>query len=855
VTALPGQFARVNALPGQLALAARLARRELRGGLRGFRIFLACLTLGVFAIAAVGSISAAVIAGLERDARIILGGDVTVRLLHRPATPEQLDWLTRHAAAMSQSVEMRAMARAVDGARRTLVELKAVDDLYPLYGTLDLEPAVPRAALFARRGGVPGAAVERSLAIRLDLKLGDRILIGDGTFELRAVIAHEPDRGVGGIDFGPRVMIGLDGLADTALVQPGSLVEYHYRLRLPPGVAARGVTTALRRDLPDVGWRIRDFRQATPGVDRFVNRITLFLTLVGLTALLVGGVGVGNAVRSYLDSKTATIATLKCVGAPGALVFRIYLMLVLALGGFGVAIGLTLGALAPLVAGRALGALLPVPIALGFYPVPLVSAGLFGGLTALAFSLWPLARAREIPAASLFRDVVAPARRRPRPVYLAAIAVAILLLAGLAVWSAPDRTLAAWFVVGAAASFAAFRLLALGLVRLARAAGRPHNPRLRLALGNLQRPGAPTASVVLSLGLGLSVLVIVALIEGNLSREVEERLPARAPSFFFIDIQPDQLAAFETLVKQQPGVTGVQEVPMLRGRITRLNGVPVERAAVQPDSRWALDSDRGLTYAGMPPAGTRIVAGSWWPADYTGPPLVSFDAGLAAGMGLKVGDSLTINLLGREVDARIANLREIDWSSLGLNFAMIFAPGLLEAAPHTHLAIAYASEAAEEPLLRAVTDRFTNVSAIRVKDALDAINAILQAIAVAARITASVTLAAGTLVLAGAMVAEHQRRVYDAVVLKVLGATRRDLVGAFLLEYGLLGLATAAIASVIGSVAAWLVVTRIMHAEWVFLPLTVAAVAALCGTITIGFGLVGTWRALGQKAAPLLRNA
>jgi putative ABC transport system permease protein len=349
--------------------------------------------------------------------------------------------------------------------------------------------------------------------------------------------------------------------------------------------------------------------------------------------------------------------------------------------------------------------------------------------------------------------------------------------------------------------------------------------------------------------------VIVALIEGNLSRQVEERLPARAPSFFFLDIQPDQLAAFEQLATTFPGVASVQEVPMLRGRLMRLNGQPVERATVAPEARWALDSDRGLTYAATPPANTRIVAGSWWPPDYAGPPLVSFDAGLAKGMGLTVGDSVTINLLGRSVDARIANLREIDWSSLGLNFTMIFAPGLLEAAPHTHLAVAYADPAAEEPLLRAVTDRFTNVSAIRVKDALAAIDAILQAIAVAARVTASVTLVAGILVLAGAMVAGHQRRVYDAVVLKVLGATRRDLVGAYLIEYGLLGLATAAIAAVLGTIGAWLVVTRIMHAEWVFLPITVAVVIALCAAITIAFGLVGTWRALGQKAAPLLRNA
>ena len=835
-------------------LALRLARRELRGGIKGFRIFLACLTLGVFAIAAVGAISASVVAGLERDARVILGGDVTMRRLYRPASAEQLDWLARR-ATLSRSVEMRAMARALDGARRTLVELKAVDDRYPLYGGLELAPALSHETLFGRHDGVPGAAVEQSLAVRLDLKLGDRIKVGDGTFELRAMIAREPDRGIGGLDFGPRVMIALDALSDTGLIQPGSLVEYHYRMRLPPGVAAAGFIEALRRETADDGWRIRSFRQATPGIDRFVQRISMFLTLVGLTALLVGGVGVGNAVRSYLDSKTATVATLKSLGAPGALVFRVYLLLVLALAAVGIAIGLALGALAPPVAERALGGLLPVPIALGFYPRPLIGAGLFGVLTALVFSLWPLARAREVQAASLFRDVVAPVRRLPRPGYLVAIAAGIAALGALAVWSAPDRVLAAWFVVGAAASFLAFRLLALGLMRLARALGRPRNPRLRLALGNLHRPGAPTSSVVLSLGLGLTVLVIVALIEGNLSRQVEERLPARAPSFFFIDIQPDQLAGFEQLVTRFPGVSSTKVVPMVRGRITRINDVPVEHAKVAPESRWALDSDRGLTFSATPPEGARIVTGAWWPADYAGPPLVSFDAGLAAGFGITVGDTLTVNLLGREVTARIANLREIDWSSLGLNFAMVFAPGFLEAAPHTDLAVVYAEPDAEEPLLRAVTDRFTNVSAIRVKDALAAIDAILQAIAVAARVTASITLVAGTLVLAGAMVAGHHRRVYDAVVLKVLGATRRDLVGAFLLEYGLLGLATALIAGAIGTLGGWLVVTRVMHAEWVFLPWTLVAVAVLCGAITIVFGLVGTWRALGQKAAPLLRNA
>jgi putative ABC transport system permease protein len=841
-----------------LPLALRLARREMRGGLRGFGIFLACLTLGVAAIAGVGSLSAAVDAGLKGDARVVLGGDLEFHLINRPASEAQLAAL-RQGGALSEVEQMRAMARRPDGARRSLIELKAVDGAYPLYGAIGLSPVQDLGAALGRRDGQWGAVVDAAILPRLDVKLGDTIRIGDGDFVIRGVLTREPDFGGNMMIFGPRIMIGSGGLAATGLLQPGALISHSYRLRLALGIAAPEFIATMNARFPDAGWRVRDPSNATPSIERFLDRITLFLTLVGLTALLVGGVGIGNAVRGYLGGKVATIATLKCLGAPSALVFRLYFAQIMALAAGGILLGLAIGGLAPIGAARLIATQLPVAARIGFYPEPLAVAAAFGFLVTAGFSLWPLGRARDVPAATLFRDLVAPARQRPRALVIVATAATALALGALAVGVAPDRRVALWFVLGAVATLIAFRLVAEAVMAAARRIGHVPGvmggrPSLRLALANLQRPGAPTGSVVLSLGIGLTVLVTIALIEGNLLREVREALPAAAPSYFFIDIQPDQVAAFDRLMTTTPGVSGFERVPSLRGRISRINGVPVEDVAVAPNAQWAVNNERGLTYAAKPPRGSRIVAGTWWPEDYAGPPLVSLDGEIARGMGLDIGGTLTVNVLGREVTAKVASLRAIDWTSLGINYVIIFAPGTLEGAPQTHIATARATPTAEDALERAVTDRFPNVSAIRVKDALDVIARLLDQIAVAVRLTAAITLVAGTLVLAGAVAAGHRRRVYDAVVLKVLGATRGDFGRVFVLEYGLLGLVTASIAGLIGSICAYLVLTRILHADWVFLPGAVLAVALLATVLTLVIGFAGTWKALGAKAAPLLRN-
>ncbi|WP_420345783.1 ABC transporter permease [Pelagibius sp.] len=837
-----------------LPLALRLARRELRGGLKGFRIFLACLTLGVAAIAGVGSVSEAMLQGLQRDGRILLGGDMDLRLTHVEASAEQQDWLAERVEVSSVS-EMRAMARGLDeGSRRVLVELKAVDDLYPLYGAVRLAPEGDLAAALAREDGVWGAVVDGNLLRRLDVELGELVQIGDTQFRVSAVLEREPDRTSRAFTLGPTFMVDRASLPETNLVQPGSLIRNHYRLRFGDGLTAADLRQDLQETFPQAGWRIRDTTEAAPGIGRFIDRLTLFLTLVGLTALLVGGVGVGNAVRSYLEGKTGTIATLKCLGAPGRLIFQVYMTQILVLASLGIVIGLLIGGLSPPAVSAIIGDTLGWRAELGIYPLPLITAAVFGVLTAITFSLWPLTRAQNVAAASLFRDLITPAGGRPDRKGLLALLVFGGLLAGLAVVTATDQMLALYFVIGAIGALLLFRLAAQGIMAVSRRLPRPRRPGLRLALTNLHRPGAPTGSVVMSLGLGLTVLVAIALIEGNLSRQVQQSLPEEAPGFYFIDIQPDQVEEFDRLVAGLPGIENVQRVPMLRGRISAVNGAAPEQLEIPPDVQWIFRGDRGLTWAREQRAGDELTLGDWWPADYDGPPLVSLDDEVGRALGLGLGDTLSINILGRDVEVTIANLRVVDWGSLTINFVMVFSPGLLEQAPQTHIATVRAAPEAEDALEIAVTDRFINVSSIRVKEALEQVGELMGHIATAVRAIAAVALAAGVLVLAGAVAAGHHRRVYDAVVLKVLGATRRVVAQAFLLEYGLLGLVTAVIASIIGTGAAYLVLTEIMRTPFIFLPDSVITTALLATAITVAFGFAGTWRALGQKAAPLLRN-
>ena len=838
----------------------RFAMRELRGGLRGFYVLILCIGLGVMAIAGVGSLSESLAGGLAREGRTILGGDVSFALFHREASAAERSLLSRY-GRVSDGATLRAMARPGDG-NQALVEVKAVDGLYPLYGNAVLDPAMPLADALAYRDGAYGAAVDIALLTRLDLKVGDRITVGNAPIEIRAVLRGEPDKLAGGIGFGPRLLTGIDALRATGLIQPGSLVRWHYRVALPGNDASDSAVRTLiaeaERELPDAGWEIRSRDNASPQLERNIERFTQFLTLVGLTALLVGGVGVANAVRSHLERRRDTIATMKSLGATGGRVFVIYLVQVMAIAAIGTAAGLAVGAALPFLIAFLFGAVLPLPVDPSLQWTQLALAAMFGLLTALAFALWPLGRAHDIPVSALFRDAVAGRFGFPRKTYLAAAAAVTLTLAGLSILLAYDKRIATVFVGASAATFVILYLIAQLIMRIAARLPRSKITALRLAVSNIHRPGALTPSVVLSLGLGLAVLVIVVQIDGNLRQQFQEALPDRAPAFFFVDIQNAEGPRFDEFIRKAVPDATLDRAPMLRGRIVAANGVKAEDLKPTPQAAWALQSDRGITYTDDIPPGSRLLEGEWWPAGYSGPPLLSMEKRIADGLGLKLGDTLTVNVLGRNITARIANLRTVDWQSLGINFVLVYSPNTFRGAPHTHIATLTfpqdTSAQQDAALLRDMAAAFPAVTSVRVKDAIQAVGSVVGNLVLGIRGASLITLFAAALVLAGALAASHHNRVYDAIILKTLGATRGRLIAAYTIEYSLLGLATGLFGVLAGSAAAWLVVTRIMNLTFVFLPLPALAAAFGALAVTVVFGLAGTFRALGQKPASVLRN-
>jgi putative ABC transport system permease protein len=834
-----------------MPLSLRLALRELRGGLKGFGIFLLCIVLGVAAIAAVGGVRGAVLEGIGEQGRPLLGGDIELRLTGELMPSPALDYIAAR-YPVSRTATLRSMA-AADLDRRATIELKGVDGAYPLYGAVTLSPAMPLSEALAFRDGHWGVTVEPAVLDRTGSKVGDLLRIGNIDYRVSAVTVAEPDKAGDGFTLGARALVADASLQPAGLIQPGSIVRYQYRIKLPPAADLETVKRDLTERFPDAGWRMRDRENGADSIRRFLERLGVFLSLSGLTALLVGGVGVANATAGYLATKREAVATLKSLGAPGGLVFRVYLWQVMLLALVGVAIGLVAGAAIPFAAIAWLKDMLPVPARPAIYAQPLLLAAGYGLLTVLAFAAWPLGKARDVPAAGLFRQIVAPVAGRPRWRYVALSGGALALLAALALLFSDERRFTGWFLLGAAASFVVLWLAGLGLTRLAARLPRPRGTAWRMALANLHRPGAATPNVVLSLGLGLTLLVTVAQITANLSAQIRDGVPPDAPSYYFIDIQPDQIDGFESMVRALPGVAGVDRAPMLRAAITEVNGVRAEDAKVAGDAQWALRGDRGLTYASALPAHNTIVAGTWWPADYHGPPLISFDSRLAQGMNLRVGDTLTFNVMGRSITAAIANLREIDWSGLGMNFSVIFAPGTLEGAPHTHLATVRVDRLHEAGVDRAVARDYPNVTSVRVRDILATVNTLLAQINQAVSAAASAALVAGVVVLAGAMAAGYSERVRDAVVLKVLGARRADIARVYLIEYALMGLMTAMIAMALGTLAAWLVIAHIMEGAWSFHPDILLATAAGGLLVTVAFGFLGTWRALGERPAPHLR--
>ncbi len=838
-----------------VAQAARIARRELRGGLRGFRIFLACLALGVAAIAAVGTVRASIAAGLAAEGAALLGGDAEVRFTYRYASEDERNWMNSIAETVSETVDFRSMAVVPnpDGdAERALTQVMGVDDPYPLIGRVQLDPDIDLDVALNGTDGLPGGVMQRVLADRLGLKPGDVFRLGVQDFVLGAVLERYPDDAGGGFSLGPRSIVRRVDLAQSGLLADGTLFESNYRLDLPDGADLAALEAEAEHRYRDTGLRWQDARNGAPGMTRFVDRIGAFLILVGLSGLAVGGVGVSAAVRAYLAGKTGVIATLKTLGATRNIIFQTYFIQIGVLTLVGVALGLILGVVIPLALAPVIAAQLPIPALFAVYPSVLVEAAIYGILTALIFTLWPLARAEEIKAATLFRDAFGSVRGLPALRYVIATLGLVGLLLAAAIWFSGTMFLTLWTaggITGALILLVLAAMLARAVARQTRVWARGR-PSLRSALAAIGDPGGETTSVVLSLGLGLAVLAAVGQIDGNLRNSIADELPDVAPSYFFVDIQPGQIDGFHERLNGDTGVSQVEAAPMLRGIITRINGQP---AADVVGDHWVIQGDRGVTYAGALPDGTTLTEGAWWGEDYAGPPLISFSDEEAREMGLSIGDEITINILGRDIVATLASFREVHFETAGIGFVISMNPGALAGAPHSWIATVYAQEDAEAAILRDLAQAYPNITAIRVRDGIDRVVEVLSGIATATRYGAGATLLTGFLVLMGAAAAGERARTYESAVLKTLGASRARILGSFALRAALLGAAAGIVSLFAGILGGWAVSKFVMESD--FTIIWGSALAIVVGGIvaTLLAGLLFALRPLAARPAQILR--
>ena len=832
--------------------------RELRGGLKGFQVFIACLALGVMVIAAVGALADAMRAGFAKQGETILGGDVTFARMHARAVPSEIKAF-ESLGAVSETATMRTMARRLDGSDQALAELKAVDSRYPLSGDVKLDDDKPFVEALAGQSAV----ADGMLLERLGVKVGDSVKLGDTEVQIGGVLKSEPDAVADRLTYGPRIFVSLATLEQTGLAKPGTLIRWRYAVQMPEDAATdrealKALRQSMQKQLPEAGFTALDRHDPSPQITRTLERLRQFLILIGLASLLVGGVGIANAVSTFVDKRVKVIATMRSVGATGRQVMGIFLVQILAMSAIGIAIGLALGMLIPGLIDRLYGDALPIRASFSVSPRSLGVAALYGLIVALLFALWPLGRAEHVRASVLFRNSIQSVGGRPRGAVIAAVVVLTLLLLALALATSEPRHVALYVAGGLVLMLAVFSGLGTLVTRLARRIPRPSSPALALAVRNIGAPDGLTKSVVLSLGTGLSLLVAVALANASLVDELKSRLPEQSPDYFLLDVPKQEFTSLSARVLTRVPGAIFTEAPMLRGRLVKLKDKPVEEIKAPPEAQWVLNGDRGLSYTATVPDGSTVVEGQWWNADYAGPPLVSFESELAKKLGLVLGDRVTVNVLGRNIDATIANLREVKWESLAINFVMVFSPNTLASAPHNLLATIRlpkdTGRAVEADLVRDLGKSYPSVSAIRVRDAIDQFNKVFAKIMTAVQVAGSVTLAAGALVLAGALATAQRRRILEAVILKTIGATRRQILAAHAYEYALLASIAALVAILLGSVTAWVAVTRLMDLGFVFSLNAVFQTLAVAAALIAVFGGIGTWSVLRAPAVPYLRS-
>ncbi len=883
-----------------MLLSLKLAWRETAKSWARFVFLFLSIALGIGAIVAVDLFATNVEQAILGDARGLLGGDI--ELSWRQTITQQgqnvLDSLAERKIVVSHITELAAMAAVpstTDSQQETkaasqLVELKALDSLYPLYGNLLVEPVQPIEQLLVpspsgcRELPCFGAIAQKSLLIRLGLSLGSELRIGQANFTITGILVKEPDKIATGFSLGPRLMISQEALKTTELVKIGSRIHERYRLQLPPSTNLERWLGELRGRLSRDGVQVSSYRDAQPRLRRFLDQLTLYLGLIGLTILWVGGIGVACTIQGFIAQKTPIIATLKTLGADSSQVIHIYLTQSLLLGIIGSLTGGILGiglhqGLPLLIQG-----LIPETLSMNPTVIPILRGMAVGTLATLAFSLWPLLAIRSVSPSLIFRqDLDNTAVKFERRSWRITITSALkswwndrvqrmtsLFIAGsllgLAIWQAHSLSLGLFF----SSAFLVSIIALLGgtslLFWMLRRITVPQTLLLRHAINNLQRPGNFTKAMTLAIGVGVMLMTTLVTVQQTLLKLIEDQIPANAPSFFFIDIQPDQYTPFKDVLQQQVPDAPYDLVPVVRTRITAINDRPINPEEHKGKRNgWYFTREYVVTSFSSLPQDNTLTQGNWWDEtplrtylEYNSTqdnlPLVSVEGEAAKHLGLAIGSTLTLNIQGVPFEAKVSSLRKVDWGSFSMNFFMIVEPGSLDGAPITYIATARIPKTKEIPLQQAIVSTMPNVTAIHVGDVLDNIAKIFRQLAMGIQALALLCLITGAVVMIAAISINRYRRVHELAILKALGGQRGLLLFSLGTEFGIIGGFAGLVGIVLGCLLSWSILYFFFELTWVIhIPfLLIGLLITILLSLLTGF--LGTYRLLGFPPLSVLRQ-
>ena len=863
-----------------MTFVLRMMVRELRSSWRRLLFFFICVAIGVGAIVALRSVIQSVRIGLMREARSIIASDVLVST-NRAWTDEvrqQLDarLSSEDVLGRMEAIETATMVRPEQGAATArMVELRGVQRGFPFYGEIKLLDGTPYSHELLRGRG---ALVRPELLTQLGTSVGQRIIIAGQPFTVRGVISQEPGRRVGAFSFGSRVLVDHDDLRATGLLTFGSRASYQILLRVREDAVER-LTRDIRRDFRDRFVAARSYRSTEDDIGEDLLRTENYLSLVGFIMVVLGGIGVWSVTRVFVKQKIRSVAILKCLGATAGQVMATYVAQVMLLGLGGSLLGVVIAAIAI--------EAIPESAAAAFGNVPYgltLSAALqglaVGLLVSLLFSLVPLLEMRRVKPLLLLRggDVAMPAalhssapRRFPLSVLpaafwradrvqVAATVVVTAALVAVAAWQAASLQVA--FVV--CGGFAAVALILHGagalLVRAVRPlAVAPWFP-LRHAVLSLRRPGNQTRVILLAVGLGSFFVLGVRALQSNLLAQFTIGLERSGADMFLIDIQKDQVEGVRTFVKTA-GAGDARLIPVLRARVTGIRGSETNLESYADVRGRSLGREYVITYRNHLEPNEKLIRGSFWSGQ---PPLapgaaeleVTVEQGLSERARIRVGDMMRFDVLGRIVHAKVTGIREVDWDDArNGGFMFVFRPGPLERAPHTYIGTLRAPEESSARALfqRDLVTRFPNVSAIDVREVLATLQGVVDNVTFAISIVGAVTLASGVLILIGAVAMTKFQRVYEAAILRTLGASTRLLASMLALEYSTLGL----IAGLVGATGAiglsWAVCRYVFEIEWQPAP-GVLALGAVVTTALVGvIGVIASADVIRKKPLATLR--